>query len=83
MCLVPSMPSTASSSAQQVNRFERARIIGARSLQISSGAPILVPVEPEEALDPIKVAEKEFEAGTIPITVLRAESGTTEDKRRR
>lgn len=83
MCLVSSMPSTASSSAQQVNRFERARIIGARSLQISSGAPILVPVEPEEALDPIKVAEKEFEAGTIPITVLRAESGTTEDKRRR
>lgn len=77
------MPSSASSSAQQVNRFERARIIGARSLQISKGAPILVPVEPEEALDPIKVAEMEFEAGTIPITVLREESGTTREKRRR
>lgn len=58
-------------SSDQINRFERARIIGARALQISSGAPILVPVEPEEALDPILVAQKEFEAGVTPITVLR------------
>lgn len=77
------MPPTASSTSQDVNRFERARIIGARALQISSGAPILVPVEPEEALDPIRVAEKEFESGIIPITVLRSESGTTDEKRRR
>jgi DNA-directed RNA polymerase subunit K/omega len=75
------MPSTSSTSLEKVNRFERARIIGARSLQISSGAPILVPVEPEEALDPIAVAEKEFEEGVIPVTVLRAESGTTQAKR--
>lgn len=77
------MPSTVSSHGQEVNRFERARIIGARSLQISSGAPILVQVSPEEALDPILVAEKEFEEGVIPITVLREESGTTNEKRRR
>lgn len=83
MRLPDAMPSTASGSGQKVNRFERARIIGARSLQISSGAPILVPVEPEEALDPIRVAEMEFEAGCIPITVLRSESGTTDEKRQR
>jgi DNA-directed RNA polymerase subunit K len=64
-------------SNHEVNRFERARIIGARSLQISSGAPILVPVEPEEALDPILVAQKEFREGQIPITVLREASGPT------
>lgn len=66
-------------SPDEVNRFERARIIGARSLQISSGAPILVPVEPEEALDPILVAQMEFREGKIPITVLREASGATQE----
>lgn len=66
-------------SPYEVNRFERARIIGARSLQISSGAPILVPVEPEEALDPILVAQMEFREGKIPITVLREASGATQE----
>ena len=62
----------AASAAEHVNRFERARIIGARALQIGSGAPILIPVTPEEAVDPVGVAEREFEEGKIPITVLRA-----------
>lgn len=73
------MPPRPAASADDINRFERARIVGARSLQISSGAPILVPVEPEEALDPILVAQKEFDAGVIPITVLREESRPTEE----
>ncbi|MGQ9586949.1 MAG: DNA-directed RNA polymerase subunit K [Thermoplasmata archaeon] len=51
-------------------RFERARIIGARALQISLGAPILVDV-PEDVLDPIEIAIKEFEKSVIPITVKR------------
>lgn len=73
------MPPRPSASADRINRFERARIIGARSLQISSGAPILVPVEPEEALDPILVAQKEFHEGKIPITVLREQSRPTKE----
>src|SRR5512137_1231380 len=36
-------------------RFERARIIGARALQISLGAPILVDI-PEATIDPIEIA---------------------------
>ena len=51
-------------------RFERARIIGARALQISVGAPILVDV-PEETIDPIDIAIKEFEKSVIPMTVKR------------
>lgn len=65
------MPSAAAESPERINRFERARIIGARALQISSGAPILIPVTPQEAVDPISVAEREYEQQVIPITVLR------------
>ncbi len=51
-------------------RFERARIIGARALQISLGAPILVDV-PEEVLDPIEISIKEYDRSVIPMTVKR------------
>ena len=49
-------------------RFEKARIIGSRALQISYGAPVLVEY-PEGMLDPIDVAMLEFDANVIPITV--------------
>ncbi|OGS55769.1 MAG: DNA-directed RNA polymerase subunit K [Euryarchaeota archaeon RBG_19FT_COMBO_56_21] len=51
-------------------RFEKARIIGARALQISLGAPILVDVA-SEIIDPIEIALKEYEKGVIPMTVKR------------
>jgi len=51
-------------------RFEKARIIGARALQISMGAPVLIEV-PKEMIDPIQIAELEFQKSIIPITVKR------------
>jgi len=51
-------------------RFEKARIIGARALQISMGAPILIRVS-KKVVDPVQIAMLEFEAGAIPITVIR------------
>jgi len=51
-------------------RFERARIVGARGLQISMGAPILIEL-PKGVVDPIDIATMEFEQGVIPITVKR------------
>jgi len=51
-------------------RFERARIIGARALQISMGAPILLDV-PGGVVDPIEISDLEFSKGVIPITVKR------------
>jgi DNA-directed RNA polymerase subunit K len=52
-------------------RFEKARIIGARALQISLGAPVLLreDLTPDEQVDPIKIAIREFDKGAIPITV--------------
>lgn len=51
-------------------RFERARIIGARALQIAMGAPLLLET-PEDMVDPVDLAALEFEKGVIPITVRR------------
>jgi DNA-directed RNA polymerase subunit K len=51
-------------------RFERARIIGARALQISMGAPILVDIQ-DQLVDPIDIAIIEFDKGVIPMTVKR------------
>ena len=54
----------------KLTRFERARIVGARSLQIALGAPILV--EPSPSLsNPIDIALKELEMGILPMTVRR------------
>ena len=50
-------------------RFERARIVGARALQIAMGAPVLI--EDDGRLDPLNIAIKELKAGVIPITVKR------------
>jgi DNA-directed RNA polymerase subunit K len=52
-------------------RFEKARIIGARALQISMGAPVLLKV-PDTLIDPLDIAAMEYEKGMLPITVKRA-----------
>jgi len=53
---------------QSYTRYERARIIGARALQISMGAPLLITTEKS---DPLEIAIEEFQANIIPITVKR------------
>jgi len=52
----------------KMTRYERARIIGARALQISLGAPVLIDIDKGE---PIDLAMAELEQGVIPITVKR------------
>jgi len=49
-------------------RYERARIVGARALQISMGAPFLVKTS---KIEPLDIALKEYDEGVIPITVKR------------
>jgi len=51
-------------------RFERARILGARALQISLGAPGVLEASSTE-IDPMQIAVREFEAGSVPLTVQR------------
>ncbi|MFH8080880.1 MAG: DNA-directed RNA polymerase subunit K [Candidatus Aenigmatarchaeota archaeon] len=52
----------------RLTRFEVARIIGARALQIFLGAPILVKTEAD---DPMEIAKEEFRQMKIPITIKR------------
>ncbi len=53
---------------QTYTRYERARIIGARALQISMGAPLLIKTA---QIDPLEIALEEFTHNKIPITVKR------------
>lgn len=54
----------------KLTRFEKARIVGARALQIAMGAPILI--ERRKAhINPIDTALLELETGKLPITIRR------------
>lgn len=56
-------------------KYETARMIGSRALQLSMGAPFLMKI-PKKKLDelnynPIEIAKLEFNEGALPITVRR------------
>lgn len=55
---------------KKYTRFEKARVIGARAIQIELGAPVLIDV-PEDVSDPIDIATLEFENDAIPMTIVR------------
>ena len=50
-------------------KYEEARIIGARALQISMGAPVLL--KDVKQSDPIEMAIAEMSEGVIPLVVIR------------
>ncbi len=56
-------------------KYERARMIGSRALQISQGAPFLVKLSQKELegiqYNPVEIAKIEFEKGKIPIDIRR------------
>ena len=56
-------------------RYEIARILGARSLQLAMDAPVLVKLTKEEEdefnYDTLKIAERELESDILPITIRR------------
>ena len=56
--------------SKDYTRFEKARILGARALQISMSAPLLVH-EGGRAIDPLAIATVEFDNDLIPITARR------------
>ncbi len=65
---------------EEYTKYEQARIIGARALQISMGAPILVKLTDEElkklGYNTIEIAKLEFKQGLIPIVVKKPLPGT-------
>ena len=54
------------------SRFEKARVIGARALHISIGAPVDIKV-PEEIIDPVIIAQMEYDTNAIPIDIVDRE----------
>ncbi|MFB5605646.1 MAG: DNA-directed RNA polymerase subunit K [Nitrosarchaeum sp.] len=53
-----------------LTRFEKARIMGARALQLSLGAPTFIPI-PKTARISLDIAMEELEQRVIPITIRR------------
>ncbi len=56
-------------------RYERARIIGARALQLAAGAPVLIKLSKVKLesinFDTVKIAELEYEKEVLPISIKR------------
>lgn len=70
----------------KLTKYERARIIGARSMQISMGAPIMVKLTPKKLeelkYDPLEIAKLEFAEGVIPIEVIRSTVKNDDEKKK-
>ena len=68
------------SKMEEYTKYEHARIIGARALQISMGAPFMVKLTDEDlnkmGYNPVEIAKLEFKSGLIPITVRRPMPGS-------
>ncbi len=53
----------------KLTRFEVARLLGARTLQINLGAPLLV--DTKEPLSALELAKLEFKSRVVPMTIKR------------
>lgn len=56
---------------KRLTRYEKARIIGARALQLSMGAMPLIPAENLPSKDPLVIAEEELKRGVLPMSIRR------------
>merc|ERR1711939_329765 len=71
----PNQPAKPSSDADKrittpyMTKYERARVLGTRALQISMNVPVLVSLEGES--DPLEIAMKELSQHKIPMVVRR------------
>ncbi|PVG01997.1 RNA polymerase Rpb6 [Serendipita vermifera] len=65
----PRKPNKVRITTPYLTKYERARILGTRALQISMNAPILVPAEGET--DPLQIAIKELAQKKIPLVIRR------------
>eukprot|EP01100_Stratorugosa_tubuloviscum_P000145 TRINITY_DN102_c3_g1_i1.p1 TRINITY_DN102_c3_g1~~TRINITY_DN102_c3_g1_i1.p1 ORF type:complete len:114 (+),score=56.30 TRINITY_DN102_c3_g1_i1:103-444(+) len=62
-------PSKERKTTPFLTKYERARVIGTRALQISMRAPVMVELEGE--MDPIEIALKELKQKKIPLIIRR------------
>ena len=65
-----SIPINERITTKYLTKYEKARVLGARALQISKNAPVMVNLAPGE-WDPLKIAEKELREKKIPFIIRR------------
>ncbi|KAL1612997.1 subunit common to RNA polymerases I, II, and III [Paraconiothyrium brasiliense] len=63
------VPNDQRSTTPYMTKYEKARILGTRALQISGNAPVLIDVE--GMTDPLEIAQKELREKKIPLVVRR------------
>ena len=67
-----------------LTKYEKARIIGARALQLAMGAPILIKMSKDDfkkiKYNPITLAKIELEKEVLPITIKRPKAKKREEK---
>ena len=54
-----------------ITKFEKARVVAIRALQLAAGAPPLIDVSNLEPKDPIIIAYHEFLRGLLPFLIMR------------
>jgi len=59
--------------SEEFTKYEKARILGARALQIAMNAPLLIKISQEDLekikFDALKIAEIELESNILPISI--------------
>ena len=72
---------------QEFTKYERARILGARALQIAMNAPLLIKIKDEDlekiGYDALKIAEIELDSEVLPISVKKPFPQKKEEKLKR
>ncbi|MBU0959094.1 MAG: DNA-directed RNA polymerase subunit K [Nanoarchaeota archaeon] len=72
---------------EEFTKYEKARILGARALQIAMNAPLLVKISKEDLekikFNAIKIAEVELNSGVLPISINRPFPGRKEEPLKR
>ena len=73
--------------AEDFTKYEQARILGARALQIAMNAPLLIKIEKDDLekvkYDALKIAEIELRSDILPISVKKPFPGKKEGALRR
>ncbi len=60
---------------KRLTKYEKVKIITIRALQLAKGAPPLLSDIPPHIRSPTEIAERELEAGVLPIVIERATKG--------
>lgn len=72
---------------QDFTKYERARILGARALQIAMNAPLLIKINKEDLekinYNALKIAEIELDSGVLPISIHKPFPQKKEEKLKR